>query len=85
MLCSLMSYLLSEGNGICRKHHVEAVGKLEIVMATVNIPEYIAHPARVTRSYHSSKFINIGSNSNTYKYNVFTRTLNNETFYLLFY
>ena len=29
----------------------------------------------ITRSYHSSKFINIGSNSNTYKYNFFTRTL----------
>ena len=42
----------------------------------VNIPEYIAHPTRVTRSYHSSKFINIGSNSNTYEYNFFfTRTL----------
>ena len=41
----------------------------------VNIPEYIARPTRVTRSYHSSKFINIGSNSNTYKYNFFTRTL----------
>ena len=37
----------------------------------VNIPEYIAHPTRVTRSYHSSKFINIGSNSNTYEYNFF--------------
>ena len=32
----------------------------------VNIPEYIAHPTRVTRSYHGNKFINIGSNSNTY-------------------
>ena len=31
----------------------------------VNIPKYIAHPTRVTRSYYSSKFINIGSNSNT--------------------
>ena len=43
----------------------------------VNIPEYIAHPTRVTRSYHSSKFINIGSNSNTYEYIFFffTRTL----------
>ena len=41
----------------------------------VNIPEYIVGPTRVTRSYHSSKFINIGSNSNTYKYNFFTRTL----------
>ena len=41
----------------------------------VNIPEYIVRPTRVTRSYHSSKFINIGSNSNTYKYNFFTRTL----------
>ena len=41
----------------------------------VNIPDYIAHPMRVTGSYHSSKFINIGSNSNTYKYNFFTRTL----------
>ena len=26
----------------------------------VNIPEYISRPTRVTRSYHSSKFINIG-------------------------
>ena len=26
----------------------------------VNITEYIARPTRVTRSYHSSKFINIG-------------------------
>ena len=41
----------------------------------VNIPEYIVGPTLVTRSYHSSKFINIGSNSNTYKYNVFPRTL----------
>ena len=41
----------------------------------VNIPGYIAGPTRVTRSYHSSKFINIGSNSNTYKYNFFTRIL----------
>ena len=41
----------------------------------VNIPKYIVGPTRVTRSYHSSKFINIGSNSNTYKYNLFTRTL----------
>ena len=41
----------------------------------VNIPEYIVGPTRVTRSHHSSKFINIGSNSNTYKYNFFTRTL----------
>ena len=38
----------------------------------VNIPEYIAGPTRVTRSYHSSKFINIGSSSNTHKYNFFT-------------
>ena len=42
----------------------------------VNIPECTARSTRVTRSYHSSKFINIGSNSNTYKYNLFfTRTL----------
>ena len=41
----------------------------------VNIPEYILGPTRVTRSYHSSKFINIGSNSNTYKYNFFTKNL----------
>ena len=41
----------------------------------VNIPEYIEGPTRVTHSYHTSKFINIGSNSNTYKYNFFTRTL----------
>ena len=41
----------------------------------VNIPDYIARPTRVTRSYHNSKFINIGSTSNTYKYNFFTRTL----------
>ena len=41
----------------------------------VNIPEYIADPTRVTHSYHSSKFINIGSSSNTYKYNFFTWTL----------
>ena len=41
----------------------------------VNIPEYIVGPTRVTCSYHSSKCINIGSNSNTYKYNFFTRTL----------
>ena len=41
----------------------------------VNIPEYIVRPTRVTRSYHSRKFINISSNSNTYKYNFFTRTL----------
>ena len=35
----------------------------------VNIPEYIVGPTRVTRSHHSSKFINIGSNqSNTFKY-----------------
>ena len=38
-------------------------------------PEYIACPTRVTPSYHSSKFINIGSSSNTYKYNFFSRTL----------
>ena len=37
----------------------------------VNIPEYIARPTRVKRSYHSSKLINIGSNSNTCKYNFF--------------
>ena len=41
----------------------------------VNIPEYIGGPTRVTRSYHRSKLINIGSNSNTYKYNFFARTL----------
>ena len=41
----------------------------------VNIPDYIVGPTRVTLSYHSSKFINIGSNSNTYKYNFFTRIL----------
>ena len=35
----------------------------------VNIPEYIARPTGVKRSYHSSKFINIGSNSNTCKHN----------------
>ena len=40
-----------------------------------DIPEYIACPTSVTRSYHSSKFINIGSSSNTYEYNFFTRTL----------
>ena len=40
-----------------------------------NIPEYISRPTLVTRSYHSSKLINIGNNSNTYKYNFFTRTL----------
>ena len=37
----------------------------------VDIPKYIARPTRVKRSYHSSKLINIGSNSNTYKYNFF--------------
>ena len=41
----------------------------------VNIPEYIARSTRVKRSYHRSKFINIGSNSDTSKYNFFTRTL----------
>ena len=41
----------------------------------VSIPEYIVRPTRITRSCHSSKFINIGSNSNTYKYNFFTITL----------
>ena len=41
----------------------------------VNILEYIARPTRVIRSYHSSKFINIGCSSNTYKYNFFTWTL----------
>ena len=41
----------------------------------VKIPEYIARPTCVTRSYHSDKSINIDSNSNTYKYNCFTRTL----------
>ena len=29
----------------------------------VNIPEYIVRVTRVTHSHHSSKFINIGSNS----------------------
>ena len=33
----------------------------------VNIQEYIARQTHVTYSYHSSKFINIGSNSNNYK------------------
>ena len=43
----------------------------------VNIPEYIlaVRPTRVTCSYHSSKFINIGSNSNTISTIFFTRTL----------
>ena len=41
----------------------------------VNISEYIVRPTRVTRSYHSSKLVDIGNNSNTYKYNFFTRTL----------
>ena len=41
----------------------------------VDIPDYIARPTRSTRSYHSKRFINISSNSNTYKYNFFTRTL----------
>ena len=41
----------------------------------VSIPEYIARPTGVKRSYHSSKFINIGRNSNTCKYNFFTWTL----------
>ena len=41
----------------------------------VNILEYIVGPTRVTRSYHISNFINIGSNNNTSKYNFFTRTL----------
>ena len=37
----------------------------------VNIPEYIARLTCVTHSYHSSKLINIGSNSDTYKYDFF--------------
>ena len=41
----------------------------------VDIPDYIARPTRSTRSYHSKRFINISSNSNTYKYNFFTRTM----------
>ena len=41
----------------------------------VNITEYIVCPTRVTCSYSSGKFINIGRNSNTYEYNFFTRTL----------
>ena len=41
----------------------------------VNIQEYIARQTHVTYSYHSSKFINIGSNSNNYKQNFLTRTL----------
>ena len=36
-----------------------------------NIPEYIARPTRVKRFYYSCKLINIGSNSNTCKYNFF--------------
>lgn len=35
------------------------------------IPECIVRPTGITRSYHSSKFIDIGSNSNSYKYNFF--------------
>ena len=31
------------------------------------LAEYIARPTRVTRSYHSNKLINIGSNSSNYK------------------
>ena len=49
--------------------------KRETIERMLSIPEYIAHPMRVTRSYHSSKFNNIGSNSNTYKYDFFTSTL----------
>ena len=42
----------------------------------VNIPEYIARPTRVTRSYLSRKFRNILATAiRTYKYNFFTRTL----------
>ena len=51
-----------------------------------NIPEYIARPTRVKRFYHSSKLINISSDSNTCKYNFFTRTLkewNTLPFFLL--
>ena len=44
---------------------VTTMYKIENNKTRVNIPEYIARPTRVKRSYHSSKFINIGSNSNT--------------------
>ena len=41
----------------------------------VNISEYIVRPTRVSRSSHSSKFVDIGNNSDIYEYNFFTRTL----------
>ena len=55
-------------------HSLELRRKITPKIA-VNIPEYIVGPTRVRRSYHSSKFINISSNGNTYKYNFFTRTI----------
>ena len=51
--------------------------KIENGKIAVNIPEYVVDTTRVTRSYHSSKFINISSSNNTYKYNFFTCLLCN--------
>ena len=51
----------------------------------INIPEYNERPARVTRSYHSSKFINIGSNGNTCKYNFFCQNHKKMEHYTFFF
>ena len=59
----------------CKIMRLTTMYKIVNGKIAVNIPEYIVRPTHVTCSYHSSKFINIGSNSNTYKYNFFTRTL----------
>ena len=55
----------------CKIAQVTTMYKIVNNKIGVNIPEYIARLTCVTHSYHSNKLINIGSNSNTYKYDFF--------------
>ena len=41
----------------------------------INIPDYVEQQGRTTRQYHRSKFRNLQTSTNTYKYSFFPRTI----------
>jgi hypothetical protein len=44
-------------------------------LIAIPIPEYIQKPTRITRSYHHSRFIRMGTNKDIYKFSFYPRTI----------
>ena len=57
------------------RHSLEPRRKIVNSKIAVDIPDYIARTTCIVRSYHGTCFAKIGSNNNTYKYNIIARTV----------